>query len=142
MKKKDESGQIPDAKSMIDSSPTPGGQETEVTKEENPEKETEAGQILDAKNVIDSSPAPDGQAQKTAVKEKKPRPKPETASEKKADPYEKLAKEYAKHYPHNDTFHITSDKQVFLKGDRNLAVLHQAGLKTNEKIRTITVKTK
>ena len=104
-------------------------------------KKDESGQIPDAKSMIESSPVPDGQAQKTAVKEKKTRPKSETSSGKKADPYEKLAREYAKHYPHNDTFHITSDKQVFLKGDRNLAILHQAGLKTNEKIRTITVKT-
>ena len=41
------------------------------------------------------------------------------------DPAVKLAKEYAKLYPKNKTFYITSDRQVFLEDGRSLALLHQ-----------------
>lgn len=48
------------------------------------------------------------------------------------DPYQALAAQYAKMYPRNKTFHITSDLQVFLEGDERLARMHQNGLEGGE----------
>ena len=47
---------------------------------------------------------------------------------------------YLKAYPGERTFHVTSDKQVFLEKDFNLARFHQKGLKNGEKVQTIKVK--
>lgn len=47
---------------------------------------------------------------------------------------------YLKAYPGERTFHVTSDKQVFLEKDLNLARFHQRGLKNGEKVQTIKVK--
>lgn len=55
------------------------------------------------------------------------------------DPFETLAKRYAEAYPDCRTFHITTDRQVFLEKDKNLAQFHQKGLGGGE-IRTIKVK--
>lgn len=46
---------------------------------------------------------------------------------------------YAKSYPANKVFYVTSDNQVFLQGDHNMAVLHQKTLKEGE-LETIKVK--
>lgn len=56
-----------------------------------------------------------------------------------ADPFETLAKRYAKAYPDCRAFHITTDRQVFLEKDKNLAQYHQKGLGGGE-VRTIKVK--
>lgn len=56
-----------------------------------------------------------------------------------ADPFVVLAKQYAKHYPACDTFHITSDKQVFLDVDKSLATYHQRSLGEGE-VQTIKVR--
>lgn len=37
-------------------------------------------------------------------------------------------KEYVEAYPLNLTFYVTSDRMVFLEGDRGLAVMHQNSL--------------
>lgn len=58
---------------------------------------------------------------------------------RKADPFKALAEKYAKAYPDCKTFHITSDKQVFLDKDKNLAQFHQKGLGEGE-VRTINVR--
>ena len=47
---------------------------------------------------------------------------------------------YVKAYPKERTFHVTTDKQVFLEKDLNLARLHQNSLKNGEKVQTIKVK--
>lgn len=39
---------------------------------------------------------------------------------------------YIRAYPKNKTFHVTSDRMVFLAGDRGLAVVHQKSLKGGE----------
>ena len=39
---------------------------------------------------------------------------------------------YIRAYPKNKTFHVTSDRMVFLDGDRGLAVVHQKSLKGGE----------
>lgn len=44
---------------------------------------------------------------------------------------------YAKAYPKEKAFCVTSDWQVFLEKDRGLAVLHQNSLGNGEKIQTI-----
>lgn len=56
-----------------------------------------------------------------------------------ADPFVALAKQYAKHYPDCGTFHITTDKQVFLDGNQSLAAFHQRSLGAGE-VRTIKVR--
>lgn len=62
-------------------------------------------------------------------------------SEDETDPFVRLAMDYAKSYPDNETFHITSDKQVFLEGDINLARLHQNGVDKAAGVKSIRVKT-
>lgn len=47
---------------------------------------------------------------------------------------------YAKAYPGEKAFHVTSDHQVFLEKNKNLAVLHQKSINSNEKVQTIKVK--
>lgn len=56
-----------------------------------------------------------------------------------ADPFKALAENYAKAYPACKVFHITTDKQVFLDKDKNLAQFHQKGLGEG-KVRTINVR--
>lgn len=53
------------------------------------------------------------------------------------DPFVKLAKQYAKLYPKNKVFYITTDMQVFLEADKRLAAMHQ---KTLDPDAYITVK--
>jgi len=53
---------------------------------------------------------------------------------------ELLVERYAKAYPREKVFHVTSDMQVFLSCDKNLAELHQKSLEKDEKIQTIKVK--
>lgn len=60
-------------------------------------------------------------------------PGQEEAPEKKAPKKAKATipdflKEYVEAYPHNRTFHVTTDRMVFLEGDRGLAVMHQNSL--------------
>ncbi len=74
------------------------------------------------------------EAGKTASKT--PTEKP--AAEKEDSALTKLAKEYRKLYPGNKTFHITSDRQVFLDKDKGLADLHQRGL-NDGKVTPITI---
>ncbi len=80
-----------------------------------------------AAKVMDAALA--GAYLKTEGSESAAADKPAAASKSKADPFAALAKEYAKLYPKNKIFHITSDKQVFLEGSKGLADLHQRGLK-------------
>ncbi len=54
------------------------------------------------------------------------------------NPFTKLAGEYKKLYPDNKTFHITSDKQVFLEKNKGDAESHQRSLKEG-KVTTVKV---
>ena len=65
--------------------------------------------------------------------------KAEADQARKADPFQALAEKYAKAYPDCKAFHITSDRQVFLDKDKNLAQYHQKGLGEGE-VRTINVR--
>lgn len=93
-----------------------------------------------------SAPSPEfrGQTAKKIAEKHVPNAKVDTKTvepkAKSLDPYEQLAEQYAKRYPDNKIFHITTDKQVFLQGDLSLAIMHQATLKAVEKVRSITVK--
>ena len=49
-------------------------------------------------------------------------------------------KEYVDAYPHNRTFYVTSDRMVFLEGDRGLAVMHQNSLPGGENVETYKIK--
>jgi hypothetical protein len=69
---------------------------------------------------------------------KAPAEKPASGAKGGDDAFTKLAKEYALLYPGNKTFHITSDRQVFLEKDKGLADLHQRGLKDG-KVTTVKV---
>ena len=56
------------------------------------------------------------------------------------DKFQALAEEYAKSYPGNGAFHITSDRLVFLEGELPLAEAHQKSADATKKVRTINVK--
>ena len=85
-----------------------------------------------AKAIEDAEKAEADQARREAE---------EAAAEqaRKADPFQALAEKYAKAYPDCKAFHITSDRQVFLDKDKNLAQYHQKGLGEGE-VRTINVR--
>ena len=85
-----------------------------------------------AKAIEDTEKAEADQARKEAE---------EAAAEqaRKADPFQALAEKYAKAYPDCRAFHITSDGQVFLDKDKNLAQYHQKGLGEGE-VRTVNVR--
>jgi hypothetical protein len=56
------------------------------------------------------------------------------------DPVVALVKNhYAKQYPKNKTFHVTSDMQVFLDAKKEAAKIHQSGLKNGGKVTSITI---
>lgn len=59
------------------------------------------------------------------------------AQTKKLAPYKEIAQRYAAHYPACGEFHITSDKMVFLEGDKAEAEAHQRELPKGE---VITIK--
>ena len=63
----------------------------------------------------------------------------EAARRTEADaPYVAIAERYAKYYPYAGEFHITSDRMVFLPGDKADAEAHQRLLGKGE-LRTIIV---
>ena len=92
----------------------------------------EADFRAEAKAIEDAEKAEADQARREAE---------EAAAEqaRKADPFQALAEKYAKAYPDCKAFHITSDRQVFLDKDKNLAQYHQKGLGEGE-VRTINVR--
>lgn len=53
---------------------------------------------------------------------------------------ELIAKEYAKNYPKNKEWHVTSDRSVFLADDLHYAKAHQKNLKGGGEV--LTIKTK
>lgn len=94
--------------------------------------QTATAKVAEAKAIEDAEKAEADQARREAE---------EAAAEqaRKADPFKALAEKYAKAYPDCKAFHITSDRQVFLDKDKNLAQYHQKGLGEGE-VRTINVR--
>ena len=79
------------------------------------------------------------QAQKQAYADKpEPHNKPEKSKATRDIP--PFLESYMKAYPKETAFHVTSDKQVFLGKDLNLARFHQRSLKTEGEVQTIKVK--
>lgn len=62
-------------------------------------------------------------------------PAPETKAKpakKKAEALPDFLTPYLRAYPKNKTFHVTSDRMVFLADARSMAVMHQKGLGSGE----------
>lgn len=81
-------------------------------------------------DVRETPPAPD--AEKPLQKKAAAKVATPIVPKQKDSPIEKLLTDYRKRYPDNKVFHVTSDMQVFLESDRNMAVLHQSTLKSGE----------
>ncbi len=71
---------------------------------------------------------PEAKEQKGTEIPKKPKNKP------KANEFEAIAQRYAKSYPKNKVFYITSDRQVFLSDNKCLAEMHQRTIGTGEMV--------
>ena len=56
----------------------------------------------------------------------------EDADQAKPPAAQKMVEPYVRAYPDNKVFYVTSDKQVFLEGSKNEAIMHQANLKEGE----------
>jgi hypothetical protein len=105
--------------------PETGGDDTNTEDHPNP-----ARAASDAAET--AAAAATAEASKKAGKKttpKAPADKPAAGQKGKDDPFSKLAMEYAPLYPGNKTFHITSDKQVFLSKNKADAEAHQRSLK-------------
>lgn len=69
-------------------------------------------------------------------------PAPETVpagkgeKKKEADRLPAFLAPYVKAYPTNKTFHVTTDRMIFLANDRGLAVMHQNSLKKGGAVET------
>lgn len=70
----------------------------------------------------------------------KPEPQKKTEKSKATRDIPPFLESYMKAYPKETAFHVTSDKQVFLEKDLNLARFHQRSLKTEGEVQTIKVK--
>ncbi len=74
---------------------------------------------------------PDTKEQKRTEIPDKPKGK------RKVNEFEAIAQRYAKSYPKNKVFYITSDRQVFLSDNKCLAEMHQRTIGTGE---VVTIK--
>jgi hypothetical protein len=106
-----------------EAAPQGGDSASETSGNPNPEETAAGGQTTP--QAPDPAPAPQA-----------PTPAPAT---KKETGREKLLKDYAKRYPGNKTFHITTDNQVFLAKDKHLAENHQRSLKDDGTVDSVTV---
>lgn len=70
----------------------------------------------------------------------KPEPQKKPEKPKATKDIPPFLESYVKAYPKETAFHVTSDKQVFLEKDLNLARFHQRSLKTEGEVQTIKVK--
>ena len=76
--------------------------------------------------------APEAEAPKKAVKEAS---KKRVAAKAETE-YPDFLSSYITAYPHNKTFHVTTDRMVFLEGDLGLAIIHQNSLAGGGKVET------
>lgn len=95
--------------------------------------------IIPDATKVNPAPNPDdttaGDKAKAAAAEKAR--KEAEAQAKKLAPFKAIAQRYAAYYPACGEFHITSDKMVFLEGDKAEAEAHQRELPKGE---VITIK--
>lgn len=86
------------------------------------------------------APAGDVSGQEEETPEAPENAAPKKAPRKATATIPDFLKEYVEAYPHNRTFHVTSDRMVFLEGDRGLAVMHQNSLPGGENVETYKIK--
>lgn len=63
-----------------------------------------------------------------------------TLSAPKQPEYPAFLTDYINHYPNNKTFHVTTDRMVFLAGDLGLAELHQQSLANGLKVKSYKIR--
>ena len=86
------------------------------------------------------APAGDVSGQEEETPEAPENAAPKKAPRKATATIPDFLKEYVEAYPHNRTFHVTSDRMVFLEGDRGLAVMHHNSLPGGENVETYKIK--
>ena len=112
--------------------PSPAVQETPEAPQDTPTSEAAAEAPED--DVPGQEEAPEA-PENPAVQEA-----PTKAPRKAKATIPDFLKGYVEAYPHNRTFHVTSDRMVFLEGDRGLAVMHQNSLPGGENVETYKIK--
>ena len=117
---------------MSQAVPSPAVPETPEAPQDTPMSETPAE--APAGDVSDQEETPE--APENAAVNEAPKKAPRKATATIPD----FLKEYVEAYPHNRTFHVTSDRMVFLEGDRGLAVMHQNSLPGGENVETYKIK--
>ena len=96
--------------------------EESLTQEQAAVVETQATPTEQAGETVEEEPAEASPATETKAKPAK----------KKAEALPDFLAPYLRAYPKNKTFHVTSDRMVFLADARSMAVMHQKGLGTGE----------
>lgn len=104
----------------------------------NDTEKAEISQPVPSQEVSETPEVP----QDTTISEtlETPAEAPKKAPRKATATIPDFLKEYVEAYPHNRTFHVTSDRMVFLEGDRGLAVMHQSSLPGGENVETYKIK--
>lgn len=101
--------------------------EKETVAQNTPTETAKTETAAEAKKKQDAADAKT--AKEVKAKEDKELADAKAKQEAKANaPFVEIAERYAPHYPDCSAFHITSDKQVFLEGDKAAADEHQAEL--------------
>lgn len=106
-------------------------------------KKTEAAETVAAPQTKETEKK-EGKNQKEKAEKQaetaKPEPQKKSEKPKATKDIPPFLESYVKAYPKETVFHVTSDKQVFLEKDLNLARFHQRSLKTEGEVQTIKVK--
>lgn len=105
-------------------------EETKITDPATPEA---AAAEAEVKKKAAAEKAAEAKRKKAEAEAKKKAATPKPAGNKA------LALEYAKRYPKEKEFHITTDKQVFLSRDLSLARAHQRSLGGDGQVETIKI---
>lgn len=102
---------------------------------ENPQASEQAGSEIPEASETTEAPAPETVPDNPQAPEPvKPAGKGE--KKKEADRLPAFLAPYVKAYRTNKTFHVTTDRMVFLANDRGLAVMHQNSLKKGGAVET------
>lgn len=128
-----------DNKKKTEKKLTGAGTKTAKVNEENPAPAT-VPQIESANGVLKTEEDTQSDSSKNPVKPAEKRPSGARGGGAKNDPYETLARRYAKYYPSCKVFHITTDKQVFLEENESAARFHQRTILGGGEIKSIKVK--
>lgn len=99
--------------------------------------EQQPDETMDAESSVKEEEKAPEQKSETTEKQADTSPKEKTIEEQYA---ELITAEYAKGYPDNKEWHVTTDRSVFLSGDLQHAKNHQKTLRGGGEV--ITIKTK